>query len=108
MSVTNDYWDECVRIGFEENGIHVTDEQIVGMIECIVGSYECMDQAFGHDCIGNPMEDEVKDLKKRLSEEQKKVHCDPCNGRGSITLNDGVRSSTSQCWKCRGEGRHLL
>lgn len=101
-----DYWEECIKIAFEEAEITATDEQISFVIGAVKGGHENYGMAHGYDCIPNPLEGQVKELNKRLTEEQNKVNCDACNGKGYITIH-GIKSVTSQCWKCRGDGRHL-
>ena len=71
------------------------------------GAHDNFGMAHGHDCIPNPLEEKVGRLERELKIERDKVVCPECGGRGSITTNamHCNRSSTSQCWKCRGEGK---
>ena len=101
------YWEECINEAFDEAGITATDGQVASVAEGVEGAFENYGLAHGYEAIPNPLHDEVRTLKKRLQDERDKVHCEACNGRGSITLNFGYRSSTSGCDKCHGEGRYL-
>lgn len=102
-----DYWEECVKEAFEDEGIAATDKQISGVVGWVEGAHENYGMAHGHDCISNLLEGENKELKRKLKDERDKVLCEECNGKGSITHNGPCHSATSSCWKCRGEGRYL-
>ena len=101
-----DYWKECIEVAFEEAGIAATDEQIKSVVEVVEGGHENYGMAHGHDCIPDPLKTENEALEKKLKIEIEKIHCQECNGIGTITDNFLNRSSTTQCWKCRGEGRY--
>lgn len=103
----NNYWDECISEAFESAGIKATKEQIETVSIWVEGAHENYGMAFGHDAIPNPVIEENKKLEKQLDDERRKVWCAECNGTGSITTHGPVHSGTSQCWKCRGEGRLL-
>lgn len=102
-----DYWDECIRTAFEESGITATEEQIEGIVETVKGGFENYGLAHGYECISNPLSEELNNLKKQLEKEKRKIHCEECNGRGSITVNGPLHSATSSCYKCKGEGKYL-
>lgn len=103
----NEYWKECISYALDDAGITATDEQIAIMATVVEGSHENYGMAFGHDCIPNPLAAENTDLKKKLKEEQEKILCEVCSGKGRLISYGGSFQSESQCWKCRGEGRHL-
>ncbi len=63
-------------------------------------------EAFGDLAIPDPRNEEIKNLRKNLEREKNKVHCETCNGAGRVTSYGPSHSSDSECWKCRGEGRH--
>jgi len=75
-------------------------------LECFEA--EMHNMAHGHDCIPNPLSTEIDNLKKvEFVKKWDLVHCKECNGRGRIIIDVGFRSSSSQCWKCGGSGRHF-
>ncbi len=101
-----DYWKECVTEALEDAKLTATDEQISTITSWVEGAHDNYGMAHGHDCIPNPLTAEIESLRSKLKAEEQKVHCKECGGRGRITENFGTRSSNSECWKCRGEGRH--
>lgn len=60
------YWDECIRTSFEENGIIATEEQIKAVVKDIEGAHETYGMAYGHDCIPNPLSVEIQALEQKL------------------------------------------
>ncbi len=104
-----DYWIESVESSLEEAGIMATEEQIANIAEDMEGSHECYDMAYGLDVAGQNWEsskdNEIAKLREELRAEQEKISCPICKGRGSITEQGPVHSSTSTCWQCRGRGR---
>lgn len=100
-----DYWEECIAGAFEEAEISVTKKQVDIVMSWVESAYENYGMAFGHDCIPGPVELENKELKKELKKEREKETCDECKGVGYTTSYGGTFQSTSQCIKCRGEGR---
>ena len=103
-----DYWKECISIALEEEGVDATEVQIENIAGAVEGAHECYGMAHGHDAIPNPLAVENDQLKRDLKVEREKVNCKECGGRGWITINSPLcnRSSSSQCWKCRGDTRH--
>ncbi len=103
-----DYWKECIAEALDDVEIKATEKQIAIIASWIEGAHENYGMAFGHDCIPNPLAQENKELMKELKIERDKIHCEKCNGSGSITTSGSVRSSISRCWECNGEGRYSL
>lgn len=101
------YWDECIRVAFEESNIVATDEQIKEVAGAVQSSHENYSMAFGYDNIPSPLEDENSRLKRDLETEKRKVACPECKGRGAITETFGPRSGTFRCPRCNGEGKTL-
>ena len=101
----SNYWKDVVPEILDDAGIVYTPEQLAQVIEGVEGCHENYGMAHGHDALPNPDRLEIDKLKKALRTEQDKVVCKQCWGRGSITENFGVRSSTSQCDRCNGEGK---
>jgi len=99
------YWDECVKEAFEDAGIKATKDQIDIVISWVEGAHDNYGMSHGHDCIPNPLYEEIDSLKAELKKERNKQVCRECNGRGLITNHGPVHSATSQCWNCRGEGK---
>lgn len=108
MSV--EYWIESVESSFGEHGIAATTEQVKAIAADMEGSHETYDMAYGYDVASQNLEDEktrtIESLRKALADEQAKVHCEACRGRGYTVENFGAHSSTSRCSRCKGNGRH--
>ena len=102
-----EYWKECISEALDEAGVIATTEQITTIASIVEGSHENYGMAFGHDCIPNPLRSENEKLKKKLRDEQDKILCEVCNGKGKLISYGGTFQAESQCWKCRGEGRYL-
>ena len=100
-----DYWKECISESFDEHGIKATDEQIECVAGDVEGAHENHGMAHGHDCIPNPLETELKELKASLKKEQSKIHCTTCAGLGRIITPGPYHSADSECWRCHGEGK---
>lgn len=66
-----DYWKECIETAFDEAGITATEEQKKSVIETVEGAHENYGMAFGHDCIPNPLEAEVKQAEARTKAVEK-------------------------------------
>jgi hypothetical protein len=105
-SAQRDYWRECVDIALEDAGIEATEEQKESVAGAFQGCHENYGMAFYSPPAGEHLLSEISDLERKLKRERNKVPCRECDGRGSITTPGPYHSSTSQCWKCRGEGRH--
>ena len=103
------YWKESVESSLSEAGVVATEEQIVAIAEDMKISHEQFDMAYGYDVASSNWEKErereLKKLRDQVVFEREKMHCHDCNGKGYITENFCSRSSTSECFKCRGEGR---
>ena len=106
-----DYWRDCISEAFEESKIEATPEQIDNVAAWAEGAHENYGMATGSDVasanLSSAHEREKADLLRALRQEQDKVMCQECRGRGRIVFNFGNRSSNSECWKCHGAGRHL-
>ena len=107
-----DYWREVIDEALACAGVVATDEQreqIAGDIEV---SHENYGMAMGHDVASSNLraarERELKDAQDALERERNKVHCKVCNGTGREVTHGPYHSSDSECWKCRGQGRHDL
>lgn len=105
-----DYWVEAVESSLEEAGVAATTEQIANVAGDMEISHQQEGMAFGGDVasanLQGAKERELADLRKRLRDEEAKVTCAECRGRGHIVENFGTRSFESTCSKCRGAGRH--
>lgn len=101
------YWEECIKEAFEDAKIQATDEQIDVVTNWVEGAHDNYRMAHGYDCIPNPQTLEIEKLTEELKKEKNKIQCSECSGKGYITDSWGSsgRSSTSQCYKCRGEGK---
>lgn len=100
------YWIDCISEAVESCGAVLTKEQIASITEDVRISHENYGMAF-YTPDSAPANQEVERLKRELGREKSKVSCPICGGRGSITKHGPYHSSTSQCWKCHGEGKVL-
>lgn len=99
------YWESCIQEAFEDAGIDATKEQIETVTSWVEGAHENYGMAHGHHAITNPLKTENEQLKRDLENERQKESCSECRGTGWITLSGPIHSSTSQCYKCHGNGR---
>lgn len=107
MSAYREYWVEAVAQSLEEHGITATQEQISKVAVDIQHAHEMYGEAFGHHFIPNPLEAENKRLSAEVIKEREKVICKECKGKGFlVSYGSGTLMCESQCWKCRGDGRH--
>lgn len=98
-----EYWCDAVSESLEEHGVTATREQMAAVARDMEMAREHESQAFYVP--ENPLIGENQRLAKALKEEQDKIGCLECNGRGNVTTDFGVRSSTSPCDWCNGEGK---
>jgi hypothetical protein len=99
------YWLECVAEALEDAGIAASPEQIAKVAEWVEGAHDNYGMAHGHDCIPNPLREEIKVLQKDLRLERSKRACKDCNGTGQWVSHGPHHSAYSQCSTCRGEGK---
>ena len=97
------YWEECIAVSFDENGIAATQKQIESVAADVQNSHENIGMAFHTP--ENPMVSEVSSLREQLKAERDKILCPVCRGSGSIITRGGTFECESQCDRCRGEGR---
>lgn len=102
------YWEECISIAAEECGLDITKEQIEFIAGSVESGHENYGMAYGSYCIPNPLQIENDKLKTELKKEKDKVICSECKGTGRIISVGPVHSCESECFKCRGKGRHNL
>lgn len=103
--MSQEYWDECISIAFEEAGITATKKQIELVAADIASGHDNYGMAHGYDCIPNPLEADNKRLAQELKTEKEKVFCKDCNGTGTEYSQGPYHCSISSCWKCNGEGK---
>lgn len=103
-----DYWVESVEVALAEAGVTASAEQIREIAASIEVDHENYGMAHGYDAIPNPLDAENKRLADELHRERTKVICEECRGTGWITSYGPYHSSTSQCFKCGGEGRRCV
>lgn len=106
LSAQSNYWFETLAESFVEHGITATDEQIALVANDVQGSHENYGLAFPTPSGPHPLQRELDDTKKKLRKEQDKIVCRECWGEGRLISYGPYHSGNSQCWKCRGEGRH--
>lgn len=100
-----DYWQECIAEAFEDAGIQATQEQIDTVANWVEGAHENYGMAHGHDAIPNPLVLENEKLRRQMKEEEDKIICPECKGKGRIITRGPYHGSDSECSRCRGEGR---
>ena len=103
-NVYTEYWKEAVLCALDTVGIKITDEQANAVARDMEIAHDQYSMAFYHP--ENPMIAELKETKKLLALERSKVFCKECEGKGRITTQGPYHCSDSQCYKCRGEGKH--
>lgn len=101
-----DYWVECVECAFEEAGIMATKEQIESVAGDVEVSHDNIGLCFPSPSGPSQAQLDLEKTKRELADERDKVACGQCGGRGRIITLGPHHSSDSECWKCRGEGRH--
>ena len=97
-----DLWQDVVAEAFEEYGINASNDQLRSVAKDVQGAHENWDMAFPVPQGPHPLEDENARLKKLLKAEQEMVTCKQCRGTGGENTGWGI----TDCWKCRGRGRH--
>lgn len=108
MNKVSKYWIIATEEALEENekcGLF-SQREIEALAYSIETAARMESEACGHHNIPNLLVAENERLAKAVSAERDKVHCKECNGSGTIVSHGPCHSSESQCWKCRGEGRH--
>lgn len=99
-----DLWKELIAESLCEHGVKATSEQIALIASDAQGIAESISEHSFHPA--DPAIRELAESQAALKREKDKVICSPCKGSGSIYTAGPHHGSTSQCWKCRGEGRH--
>ncbi|ASW06254.1 hypothetical protein [Rhizobium sp. 11515TR] len=107
-----EYWEEAIGQALceiEKFDLFTSDE-IKELGEALAISAEHQSMAFGWDVASSnraaDLRREEDSLRKELARERAKIICRSCNGSGYITTPGPYHSSTSQCFKCHGDGRH--
>jgi DnaJ-class molecular chaperone len=106
-----DYWIEHAEIALNEAGLpKATDEQLEAIAGVIESAHEFYGQAMGHDVASANFKSEEKrraeEAETKLERERSKVMCRSCKGTGREVVHGPYHSSDSECFKCRGSGRH--
>ena len=102
----SNYWRIFAEEVPSELGITLTDAQVDALTEALEGAHENYGMAHGHDYIQNHETQRANEAERALKAERSKVQCQTCGGIGSIRSDGPSHYSISQCWKCRGQGRH--
>lgn len=101
------YWEECMSEALYEAEVNFTPEQLAIVVDYAIRGHEMYDEYTGRYLIPNPETERANRAEKALQQEQRKIFCCQCNGRGRIYTQGPYHGSDSECWKCRGEGKHL-
>ena len=102
-----DFWEDVLSESADEHGASLTGEQIKLVAKDIAMAAENMDMVFPAPSGPSPVEVELRETREALTREREKVTCRQCNGTGQERCDGPSHYSISNCWKCRGEGRHL-
>ncbi|MCP4900069.1 MAG: hypothetical protein GY906_24125 [bacterium] len=100
-------WQETVASSFDEHGIAATTDQIAKVADDVRGTQENWELVSYTPTGPSQLQKDLTEANRQLDEERRKTTCRECHGIGHITSYGPCHSATSQCWKCRGEGRHL-
>ena len=106
-----EYWLEHAAIAMDEAGLTATPEQLDAIAGVIESAHDFYGQAMGQDVASANWhadnERKIRDFAKELRREKDKIFCKECGGNGRIVMGCGLsHTSDSECFKCRGEGRH--
>jgi hypothetical protein len=102
-----DYWKECIEIAANDCGLVLTPDQLQALAWAVESGHENYGQAFYSPPAGEYTDMRVANLQRELATERAKIVCKECKGTGRTVENFYNRSSSSPCWKCNGDGRHL-
>ena len=61
-----DYWKTCIEEALCDSGLEATEEQINNIATWVEGAHENYGMATGEECIPNPLNSEVEQLKKEI------------------------------------------
>ncbi len=101
--LTTEYWNEAATMALEEANLSASAEQLKIISENLAIAAQQQSMAFGD--FDAPRDNELEKVKHELKIEKEKRVCFQCCGHGVIVSNDGVRTSHSSCFKCKGVGR---
>lgn len=105
--MSEQYWRASLENILDEIGIVLTAGQFEELVESCDSAASMQWEATGGEHIPNPIELEAKRLTKELEHERSLVHCKECAGSGRIITYGPHHGSDTECWKCRGQGKHL-
>lgn len=104
-----DYWTECIKEAFDDAEIVATEQQIQTVASWAEGAHENYGLATGRDVADSNLigsrDSEIKELRKKLCEEENRVRCEECKGKGYYMSYGGTFQSQHTCHKCNGKGR---
>jgi len=68
----HEYWREAAQCAIDEAGVNVMllPEQWDAIAKSLQGSHECYGMAFGHECIPNPLQAEVRARDDKLKRQE--------------------------------------
>lgn len=69
-----DFWEECISEALEDAGLTATAEQIDTIASWVEGAHENYGMAHGHDCISNPLEEELRKQKLKTQEAEERAN----------------------------------
>ncbi len=103
------YWLEALECALDEVGcFHIlTSEQRVAVAKDMERAHDMHSEATGSMYIPHPAVEEAKKFEAKLKLEMSKIHCRTCDGNGTIYTQGPHHGSSSRCWKCNGEGKHV-
>jgi hypothetical protein len=63
------YWEDCISEAADECGLVMTNKQLMFMVSAVEGSHKNYGLATGRDCIPDPRDTEIKELKQKYEKE---------------------------------------
>lgn len=99
------YWTDEAEAAMTAVGVTFTREQLGEIAESLRVAQENW-----HLMAPTPSADDVflpkvRELERRLDEEQRKIGCPECNGMGWRCSQGPYHYAEGTCWKCQGAGR---
>ena len=95
-----DYWIEAVEAALEDIGKlnNYTNEELKTVAESLIISSEQESMAFGYDCIPNPLESTIRDMKSKHESEIKQYEKRESVYRQNVADRHGPRVGPNQVY----------
>lgn len=101
-----EYWNIAVEEALDDAGITTSLEQRAELSKAMEMAHDMYSEASGEMHIPNPLQEENRQLRKRLEYERQLISCKTCGGTGREDGPVGVSHwYNMECCKCRGKGK---